>query len=340
MLKAAIVGSGGISRSHVKGYNILEKEGIVKLVALYDIRPEAFSVQEEINLGQVDASTEGVHCYTDLEEMLQKEEIDFVDLCVPSFLHKELAVQFLNRGMNVLCEKPMSLHAADCEMMLKAQKTSGKQLMIAQCLRFFPEYEFLKACLDDGRYGKVLGAFFHRVGAQPLWGFERWYLNPERSGGAMTDLHIHDVDMVRYLFGEPEGVACCAADAKTKNDICHTTFYYGDLPVTAIGTWSPGRINFQSSYRVDFEKASLFYDGNQVTVYPENPEESSYVADTPGWDGYTGEIAYFAKVVAGEIINEKNPPESAKKTIELIEKMRESASRNGEKILLKRIGRI
>ena len=332
MLKAAIIGFGGIAQAHKNGYIQLEKDGKVKLVAACDVRKEAFEKVTEINLKSDTTQKADFHCYTDLEEMLAKEEIDFVDICVPSCLHKELAVKMLNRGYNVLCEKPMALNSKDCEEMLKAEKASGKHFMIAQCLRFFPEYEFLKECIDDKRFGKVLGAFFNRNSAQPMWGFENWYLDYHRCGGAITDIHIHDIDMVRYLFGEPEAVSCRASDCKTKYDIVQTALYYGNTPITANGCWTAGKIRFAASYKVDFEKASILYEGGKVTVYPETGD--AFQPELTGYDGYTGEIAYFCDIVEGNIKNEKNPASSAANTIKLIEAMKSSADEGGKKLSL------
>lgn len=335
MLKAAIIGFGGIAQAHKNGYITLEKEGKVKLVAACDIRKEAFEKVAEINLKSDTTQKADFRCYTDLEEMLAKEETDFVDICVPSFLHKELAVKMLNKGYNVLCEKPMALNSKDCEEMLKAEKKSGKHFMIAQCLRFFPEYEYLKACIDDGRFGKVLGAFFNRNSAQPTWGWENWYLDYNRCGGAITDIHIHDIDMVRYLFGEPDAVSCRASDCKTKYDIVQTNLYYGNIPVTANGCWTAGQIKFSPYYKVDFEKASVLFEGGKVTVYPEAGAGDAFQPELTGHDGYTGEIAYFCDIIEGRTRNEKNPATSAANTIRLIEAMKLSADEGGKRLFLK-----
>ena len=333
MLNAALIGFGGIAKAHKKGYDKLEKEGKVKLVAVCDIRKEAFetSVATNIDAGSTDKGT--YNCYTDLEKMLSEEKIDFIDICLPSFLHCEMAVDMLNRGYNVLCEKPMALCSEDCERMLSAESASGKHFMIAQCLRFFPEYQYLKECIDDGRFGKVLGAFFNRNSAQPLWGYQNWYTDYERCGGAIMDIHIHDIDMVRYLFGEPEAVSCRASDCKTRYDIVQTALYYGDVPVTANGCWTAGKIRFSASYKVDFEKASVIYENGAVTVYPEEGEK--FEPQLNGHDGYTEEISYFCNVIMGNIQNTRNPASSAAQTIKLIEKMKLSADKRGEKIALK-----
>ena len=155
MLKAAIIGFGGIAQAHKKGYDLLENEGKVKLVAACDIRKEAFEKQIEINLkSDTPATANTFHQYTDLDEMLANESIDFIDICVPTYLHAELAIKMLNKGYHVLSEKPMALSSEVCDTMLEAEKESGKHFMIAQCLRFFPEYEYLKTCIEENKYGK------------------------------------------------------------------------------------------------------------------------------------------------------------------------------------------
>ena len=95
MLNAAIIGFGGIAKAHKKGYDILEKEGKVKLVAVCDIRKEAFNSSVATNIDAEAVEAGAYNCYTDIEEMLTNEKIDFLDICVPSFLHSELTVAML-----------------------------------------------------------------------------------------------------------------------------------------------------------------------------------------------------------------------------------------------------
>lgn len=332
MLKAGIIGFGGIAKAHRSGYANLEKQGKAQLVCACDIDPDAFTRKITINLDTGKAELqEHITFYTDLDEMLAKEEIDLLDLCVPTFLHKELAVKLLNRGYHVMCEKPMALTYDDCTEMLRAAKENGKQLMIGQCLRFFPAYEYAKEVIEDERFGRVLGAFFSRLSPPPVWGWENWFMDPARSGGCLTDLHIHDVDMIRYLFGEPEAVSCRASTSLSVYDTVHSTFFVGDTPITAIGDWSLKGVPFSASYRLDFEKATLVSNASSVTVYPKDGGES-YKPELHGVGGYEGELSYFCDVIEGRTENVKNPPESAARTVSLVENLRESA-KNGGRVL-------
>ena len=330
MLNAALIGFGGIAQAHKNGYATLEKLGKVRLVAVCDIRKEAFEKTVEINLKTENKdSVCSFHCYTDVEEMLAKEQIDFVDICAPSYLHREIAVKMLERGYHVLCEKPMALNSEDCDAMLEAEQKSGKHFMVAQVLRFFPEYEYLKKCIVEHTYGKPLAAFFNRVSAPATWGWENWFMDYKKAGGCITDLHVHDIDIARYLFGEPEAVSCRAVDTNSKYDIVQTTLHYKDVLVTAHGAWASKKTKFSADYRVDFENATVVLEGGKVTVYP-NDETAPFSPELHGWDGYTDEIDYFCDVVSGKIKNTRNPASSAAKTIRLIEAMKKSADSQGE----------
>ena len=324
MLNAAIIGFGGIAQAHRQGYEALEKAGKVRLACAYDINPEAFEKTVAINISNgAGTAKDSVNFYTDLEEMLSKEKIDFIDICAPTYLHKELTVKMLRRGYNVLCEKPMSLSSADCEEMIATAKACGKHLMIGQVLRFYPAFEYIKEAIEDGRYGKVLNASFSRLSTPPTWGWDNWFMDPNRSGGCIIDLHVHDVDMIRYLFGEPEGVYCRASTSFCVNDVVHSTFIFGDLPVTAVGDWTQVGVPFTAIAHFGFEKATAVVNLDKLTVYPKDGIDPIEVAlDTAA--PFAREISYFVDVVTGDVKNEKNPPESAAKTVKLVETMCES----------------
>lgn len=329
MLKVALIGFGGIAQAHKNGYATMEKLGKARLVAVCDIRKDAFERTVAINLKTENKSTGmAFQCYTDLEEMLRNEQIDLIDICVPSYLHREISVKMLERGYNVLCEKPMALNSEDCTAMLEAEKKSGKHFMIAQVLRFFPEYEYLKSCITDGRFGKPLAAFFDRLSAPATWGWENWFMDYNKAGGCITDLHVHDIDIARYLFGEPKSVSCRAVDTNSKFDIVQTTLGYDDVIVTAHGAWASHKTRFSAGYRVDFEQATVVLENGKVTVYP-NDDRDVFTPELTGWDGYTDEIDFFCDVVSGKIENTRNPAHSAAKTIRLIEAMKESADSQG-----------
>ncbi|MBQ2241401.1 MAG: Gfo/Idh/MocA family oxidoreductase [Clostridia bacterium] len=333
MIRAAMIGFGGIAQSHKNSYLSLEKRGIpVKLVAICDIDPKAFERRMKINIDTGESTLGGdFHTYTDLEEMLANEQIDLIDICLPTPLHSEYAIKMLERGYHVQSEKPMSLTEEECRKMIEARDRSGKQLMIGQCLRFYRQYEFLKACIEDGRYGKPTAAHFDRLSGPPRWGWNNWYMKPELSGGVIYDLHIHDCDMIRWLFGEPKAFSAVAAATFVKHDTVFVQYYYENLPVSAVAEWSLKGTGFRAGYRVGFEKASVIFDENGVTVYSKEDGAAEKIEMAP-YGGIEAEIEYFVDCLEKGIAPEKNMPESSARTVAIANKLLYSADHMGERM--------
>ena len=152
MLKVALVGVGGISGAHIPAW---EKREDAELVAICDIRPE-----------QMEKYPEKRH-YTDFDEMLEKEEIDILDICLPTYLHADFSVKAMEKGINVICEKPVSLKKEDVKRVYECAEKNNVKFMIAHVLRFWPEYEIVKDIYDKGTYGKLLSGSMRRLGLRP-----------------------------------------------------------------------------------------------------------------------------------------------------------------------------
>ena len=142
-MKAAIIGNGFIGNAHRAAFAMFKEEGVdIELVAICDIRPEMLK------------KNTGERLYTSVDEMLENEkELDFVCLCLPTYLHAEYAIKLMKAGLNVLCEKPMALNMADCERMIECSKETGKRLMVAQCSRFGKDMVIMKEFIEEGSFG-------------------------------------------------------------------------------------------------------------------------------------------------------------------------------------------
>ena len=143
MLKVALVGVGGISGAHIPAWESMDD---AELVAICDIRPERMEKYTD------------KHRYTDFDEMLENENVDILDICLPTFLHADFAVKAMEKGINVICEKPISLNREDVHRVYSTAKKNNVCFMVAQVLRFWPEYEVVKNIYDSGKYGKLLSA--------------------------------------------------------------------------------------------------------------------------------------------------------------------------------------
>ena len=346
MLKVGLIGLGFMGRGHLDQYIRLMKEGEpVELVAVCDLDPTRFSNEKETwgnmgDLGQAQYDWDAFRCYTDAREMMEKEELDYLDIAVPTYLHRYYAVMAMEHGLHVLCEKPMSLTEEACEHMEQVARKTGKTLMIAQCLRFWPAYETLKEYVDSGEFGKPTLCYFFRGGPLPSASSPfNWYMDENLSGGCLLDQHVHDVDMVNYLFGLPDAVSCIGVNRVPGSgfDAVSTNYRYGDFLVNAQDDWTMNGVNFSMEYRCNFEKGTIIFRDGKTTVYPK--DEEPFVADDKGGDdGYYREIKCFVKRLSGEVPRFMPPvsqPGSTRRTIKLAQAERESARRNGEWISLK-----
>lgn len=335
MLKIGLIGIGFMGRGHLDNYIRLESEGFpVKLTAVCDIDPEKFTTAKiagNLDVGNEAADMAQYRLYTDMHLMLEKGDLDCVDIALPTYLHAEAAVKALDAGIHVLCEKPMALSAGECARMIEAAEKSGKKLMIAQCLRFWPEYEYLKEAVVSQRWGTVQGAYFFRGGGTPSWSYQNWLLHKDKSGGCLLDQHVHDVDMINWLFGKPSAVSTIGRNVIEGSgyDIVSTQYIYEDgKVVNAQDDWTlNGDYGFEMLYRVSFEKANLMYQGGKLKVNPHDGE--GFEPDLPKENGYYREMKYFYTAVMQNTAIEIAAPISTMDTIQIAEAEAKSANRKG-----------
>src|SRR5206468_2979282 len=158
--------------------------------------------------------------------------IDAVDICLPTDRHAPVAIAALRAGKHTLVEKPLALDSDQAQSVLREADDSGRILMAAQVLRFFPSYQ--KAG-EHAKRGKLYSAFFRRRCAAPAWG--GWLADPARSGGGFFDLLIHDADFCISLWGMPDSVRATGHESLSEGvDIVHAELNYRGLgPVIITG---------------------------------------------------------------------------------------------------------
>jgi len=335
MIKVAMIGFGGIAQAvHYPAYIELEKQGKVKLVAICDVDEAKFNQKMEINIGGSEVViAEDVKKYTDWKEMLSTEDVDMVDIAIPTYLHAPVTIEALKMGHHVLCEKPMSLNYNLCKDMINAANTAGKKLMIGQCLRFDNKYKYIKKLVDEETYGKAKTGVFRRMSTPPVWGWENWFMDYAKAQGCITDMHIHDIDFIRYAFGEPLRVSCHTQDICSKKDVVHTIAEYDDFSMLAIGDWSQEGMPFTADCRIAFEKATVDLSDDKITVYPRGGE--AFEPEIEDNNIYQSEIEYFINIICTGEENTENSPESAATSLKLVETMIKSSDKNGKTIKFK-----
>ena len=208
---------------------------------------------------QIDVSA--MRTYTKIDELLDDPKIDVIDNCLPPHLHADVSIRALKAGKHVFVEKPMALTTAECKRMLTVAQRSGKQVLVGHVLPFFPEYAHARKVIDSGRYGKVIGGSFKRVISDPRW--LKDFYDPQRVGGPLVDLHVHDAHFIRLLFGMPTSVAAQGRMRRDVVEYCNTLFHFADPQLVVTAT--SGVINqqgrpFTHAYEIHLEKATLHFD--------------------------------------------------------------------------------
>lgn len=209
--------------------------------------------------GQVDLS--GVKKYAALADLLADPEIDLIDVCTVTDQHAPIALQALNAGKHVLVEKAIALSPAEADQMLDAAARSGKLLMVAHVLPFFPEFKYAAEAIRGGKYGKLLAAHFKRVIAKPDWSAD--IADAAKTGGPAVDLHIHDTHFIGLVCGVPKEVFAVGTVESDTVTYLTTSYLYG--PGGPAVTCSSGAVcmggrPFVHGYEIYLEKASLIYD--------------------------------------------------------------------------------
>jgi predicted dehydrogenase len=263
MIRVGMIGIGFIGWIHWLAYQRL---GGAKVVAISESIPKRLAGDwRDIkgNFGppgeQVDLSE--INTYANLDDLLRDPQVELVDIALPTFLHADIAIRALEAGKHVFCEKPMALRLADCERMTAAAKKNDRLLMIGHVLPFFPEYEWARRVIQSGDYGRVRGGSFRRIISDPTWINNFW--SPEKIGGPMLDLHIHDAHFIRLVFGMPQEVITTGRTRDGVPEFWHTQFRFADRDLAVEAT--SGTINqqgraFTHAFEIHLERATLAFD--------------------------------------------------------------------------------
>lgn len=312
MLRVGISGIGFMGWIHWLAYQRVPGVEVVAICTRDEKKRQGDWTNIQGNFGppgeQVDLS--GIACYESLDEMLADENVDLVDICLPPHLHEEATIKSCAAGKHVFCEKPMALTDEECTNMLAAGEEHGKLIFVGQVVPFFPEYRYVyENAIELGKFGDFLGGHFKRIISDPEW-LEDFY-DPNRVGGPLVDLHVHDAHFIRLIAGrQPSAVT---SQGRMKGEVaqfCATVFHFRDTPlvVSALSgvTMQQGR-SFTHGFEMHFEKATLLYDfsviggeavlSQPLTVLHENGTvEQPQVSGDPV-EAFIGEIEEVAKAI-------------------------------------------
>lgn len=314
-IQVGIVGLGMMGKYHFDTYQKLKG---VKVVAVCDIDEK--KRQGIIGpFGKIDLSK--VKVYSNIEDLLNDPHVDVVDITLPTPAHAPTTIKAFEAGKHVICEKPMARTSDEAKAMLNASKKYKKHLYIAHCIRFWPSYVKAKEIIQSGKYGKVLTAKFNRLSGLPSWSWKNWLQSTSQSGRCALDLHIHDADFVRFLFGKPKAVLSMGASlAPGGIDHIITNYIYTEKYwVVAEGAWEYSTTYpFSMTFTIALEQGTLEMNRNLTLTFYPNRGKPKQIKVLKG-DGYEGELKHFIECLNKNRESDIIPPEEAYKTLLLIE---------------------
>jgi predicted dehydrogenase len=316
MIKIGLIGLGFMGQMH---FNCYKNNPQAQVVAVGDADPRKLSGEAKVEgniAGNTPLDLTGLRTTADIASLVSDPEIDLLDLCLPTRLHKEFTVAALQAGKHVLCEKPMAWTPAECDAIIQAQEESGKALLIGHCLRFWPQYLKAHELLRSGELGEVLYARFFRAGAAPTW--SRWLMDGSHSGGAVFDMHVHDVDTALWWFGKPDTVQATGLIHEGLPLKVDAAWQYSYGPQVQIhGGWDANGGGFTMGFELLGTQASLSWDssrGEAMQIYRKGQADDIAVEGTMA---YQAEIDYFLSCIARGELPARLTPQSSRLSVEI-----------------------
>jgi len=182
----AVIGYGGMGGWHARQIKDNMAE-FAELIGVYDIDPEKANK----------AADNGIHFFSTREELLSDERIDLVTIATPNDVHKEIAIDAMHHGKNVISEKPVTLCSADLEEMIACAEDTGKLFTVHQNRRWDEDYLTMKKLIDENKLGRVFRIESRVQGSRGVPG--DWRNKPEHGGGMVYDWGIHLLDQALMM---------------------------------------------------------------------------------------------------------------------------------------------
>lgn len=258
-----VIGVGAMGYNHVRIYSELEN---ANLLAISDmVRGTLDNVSKEFN-------TVG---YVDYDNILQLDDLEAVNICVPTVFHHDVVMNAIEAGKNVLVEKPVASELGQAREMINAAKDAGVKLATGHVERFNPAVRVAKQLLDDGEIGEIVTANAKRLGPYP----------PRiRDVGVAIDLAIHDIDIFNYLFESKAEMVFANMSSNLKN--CEfedhaeimTKYDNGALSILETNWLTPYKKRQLNITGVD-GIISVDYGSQEVTLYKENNHKEEVKVD-------------------------------------------------------------
>lgn len=232
-------------------------------------------------------------------------DLDAVIVASPTYLHAKHAIAAAGAGKHVFCEKPIARTLEEGRAIVDACDRAGAQLAVGQVVRFFPEYRRVKELLDAGALGRPALATMTR-GTFPVGNARPWYLDAARSGRVVLDLMLHDLDTVRWWFGEPARVYGRMLGGHGGLDYALATIRYTDGPIVHLESSWAEHSGFRTTFEVRGSAGLVTHDSRLSaplqTQFPEGSEGPAVIpAPTLLETPYRRQLReFFRRIGAGQ----------------------------------------
>jgi predicted dehydrogenase len=267
-----------------------------------------------------------VHWTPDWEEVVRDPEIDAIDICLPTHMHKQVIESAFQHGKHVLCEKPMALTQDDCAQLIALADKAGRTFMIAQVLRWMFPYQYALEFVRAAGVGAITACTLQRSTGYPQW--SQWLGKKEVSGGAILDLLSHDLDQVLQWFGEPQAVN--AASIGEVDTMRAEMYYPTGLRAVVEGGWMPPEVTFSASYALETKDAKLVFADGKIH---ETRDGVTQEVEQPEQDAYLEEIAYFVQCCRKAELPTMCMPADSAKAVKLALLLEQSREENGRELV-------
>jgi len=209
VLRVAIMGLGSYGTRVAEAMKSCKKAKLVGVISGTPSKIKNWQAKYQI-------PEKNCYNYQDFDKIRDNPDIDAVYVITPNALHRDQVIRVAKAGKHVICEKPMSVNAADAQQMVDACKKEKVKLLIGYRMHFEPKTLEIIRMRNAGEFGKIL--FFQGLSGFQIGDPTQWRLNKELSGGgAMMDIGIYSVNGSRYMVGE-EPIWVTAQEVKTNKE--------------------------------------------------------------------------------------------------------------------------
>ena len=321
-INIALLGAGFMGKTHAENYKKLDKVTISAV---------ALCTEQEYNtIKQIFPAAKYLQ---NADDLFNYNSITAYDVCLPTFMHFEYIKKALKAGKPVIAEKPLILDISEGKEILSLLSQLKQHLYVCHVIRFWPEYQYLFKHIKEETFGKLLSLDLYRYTSVPSWSNKNWIIDPKKSGSAMLDLHIHDVDFVLYSLGEPDSVKAIYNEHQTE---VFSQYQYKNAIVSIRGGITmPASLPFEMGYQAVFENACIKYSSAatpSLMLYCEDKHEQIEIqkaggqqtfGDIPGSDGYYNQLKHFVDCIRKEEASPMITPEEAIRSIVYVNKEKE-----------------